>query len=268
MKPELLSVAGTTVECLRLVGGGTCDIVLLHEGLGCIELWRDFPQQLARSAKANVIAYSRAGYGKSDAIRLPRPLDYMGREARDFLPAFLNRLELHQPILLGHSDGATIALEFAAAFPQALSGLVLMAPHVFVEQISIDAIGAANAAYARGTLKDKLKRYHGTNVDNAFRGWCDSWLDPAFRAWDIRSKLHDIEVPMLLLQGINDEYGTVSQIESIETTSGGEVRSVIFPNCGHAPHQDKLDETLQEIVKFTEALNKRQRVSDTSIDYG
>lgn len=257
MKPELLTVAGTNVEYLCISNDSCTNIVLLHEGLGCVELWRDFPRLLAKSADANVIAYSRTGYGSSDGISLPRPLDYMGLEAREFLPTFLNYCELQKPILLGHSDGATIALEYAAAFPRAVSGLVLMAPHVFVEQVSIDAINAANSAYAAGTLRSRLKRYHGVNVDNAFRGWCDAWLDPKFRSWDIRSKLKNIEAPMLLLQGLNDEYGTVSQIESIEASASGNVTTVLLPACGHAPHQDKLDKTLEAIVKFVESIDSR-----------
>lgn len=255
MRSNLLDVGGTSVEYLALGEANSRDIVLLHEGLGCLELWRDFPQSLATATGNRVVAYSRTGYGNSDPIKLPRPLDHMEREALDFLPSFFQCLALEQPILLGHSDGATIALEFAAAFPEAVSAVILMAPHVFVEQVSLDAINAANDAYANGDLREKLKRYHGANVDSAFRGWCDTWLDPNFRTWDMRPRLSNIKVPILQLQGINDEYGTVLQIQSINVNSGGPVTSVMLPNCGHAPHLDKADETLAEIVKFIKSLD-------------
>ena len=255
MRTSLIDVRGTSIEYFETakIQGG--DILLLHEGLGCVELWRDFPEQLATVTAHNVLAYSRAGYGNSAPITLPRSLDHMEREARDFLPLFIQGLALEQPILLGHSDGATIALEFAAAFPNALSGLILIAPHVFVEQVSIDAINAANLAYSDGSLRDKLQRYHGANVDNAFRGWCDTWLNPAFRTWDIRPRLRRIKAPILLLQGANDEYGTVLQVQSIEQNSGGSVKSVILSDSGHAPHQDNLEDSLRAIAKFVKSLS-------------
>lgn len=254
MTAELLDVDGVSIEVSQIPGAGDGNLVLLHEGLGCVELWRDFPEKLCRSSGYSVTTYSRTGYGNSTPIELPRPINYMRREAQLFLPQLLTRLAIERPVLLGHSDGATIALEFAAAFPQALSALILMAPHVFVEDEAIAAIDEANLAYDKGELRKKLERYHGDNVDNAFRGWCDTWLDPAFRSWDMRSALKNIQAPTLQFQGSADEYGTLAQTQSIESENGGQVTTVIFDDCGHSPHQDKPAETLNEIVNFIKTL--------------
>lgn len=251
---QLLDVDGAAVEYYQCGERGVKNLVLLHEGLGCIALWRDFPNKLKAISDTSVTVYSRTGYGNSDPINLPRPLDHMRREACAFLPRFLEVLNIERPILVGHSDGATIALEFAAAFPSKLAGLVLMAPHVFVEQQSLNAIEAANLAYATGDLREKLRRYHGENVDNAFRGWCDTWLNPTFRNWDMRDVLRDIRVPILQIQGRNDEYGTLAHTGYIERESNGPVKTVVYGGCGHSPHLEKPEEALQEIANFVENL--------------
>ena len=248
---EEIRVGNSTVELLRLDGDENRPTVLmLHEGLGCVELWRDFPHRLNQQCSLPVVAYSRCGYGASAPISLPRPLDYMRVEAQNFLPELLTALKISKPIVLGHSDGATIALEFAAAFPSHLAALVILAPHIFVEDCSINAIRAADHEYQHGRLREKLQRYHHNNVDNAFRGWCDSWLHPAFKKWNMEEVLEHIEVPILQIQGLADEYGSDAHVRSIEQYAHTQVETVLFENCGHAPHFERKLETMAAISDF------------------
>ena len=229
-------------------------IVLLHEGLGCIELWRSFPKELARVTQCGVFVWSRAGYGASDPVVLPRPLDYMSREALDVLPGVLDALQVNKTVLLGHSDGASIAAIYAGSVQDhRIRGLVLMAPHFFVEQVSIDAIAAARMAYDTGELKVKLSVYHN-DVDVAFNGWCDAWLADEFRDWNIADNIDYLRVPVLAIQGEQDQYGTMAQIEELERRCYSPVDTTILSDCKHSPHLEKTQDSLNAIKSFLDRL--------------
>jgi pimeloyl-ACP methyl ester carboxylesterase len=225
-------------------------LVLLHEGLGCVGLWGDFPQDLAAAAGCGVFAYSRAGYGKSDPVPLPRPLTYMHDEARDVLPKLLDAIGLRRGFLVGHSDGASIAAIHGGMFDDArLDGIVLIAPHVFTEDMGIASIEMAKQAYDTGDLKRKLARWHA-NVDSAFCGWNGAWLDPGFRKWDLTEFLPGIRKPLLVIQGEADQYGTMAQVETIARLSGGPVETRILPGVGHSPQREAPEEAVAAISGF------------------
>jgi pimeloyl-ACP methyl ester carboxylesterase len=226
-------------------------LVLLHEGLGCVSMWRDFPGKLARQTGYGVLVYSRPGYGKSDPVKLPRPLDYMHREAFDVLPHVLDQAGVKKTILIGHSDGASIATIYAGGRQDfRVRGLILMAPHFFVEDISIKSIAAARDAYETGDLRARLARHHGENVDVAFRGWNDAWLDPGFRDWRIDDSVAHIRVPILIVQGKDDQYGTLAQVRLAETDAYCPVETVILDRCGHSPQIDRPEATLEVAGEF------------------
>ncbi|HEY8091886.1 MAG TPA: alpha/beta hydrolase [Polyangiaceae bacterium] len=232
-------------------------IVFLHEGLGSVSAWRDFPARASAVTGLGALVYSRLGHGASDPAPLPRPLTYMQDEACFSLPAVLDAAGVGEAVLFGHSDGGSIALVFAGSgLPQAsrVRGLVLEAPHVFVEDVSVASIAAARDAYATTDLRARLARHHGTNVDVAFRGWNDAWLDPAFRAWNIEKYLPKVQVPSLVAQGEEDPYGTLAQVEAIERGCGGAVTRLVLPRCGHAPHRDRADDVLAALVAFLRGL--------------
>jgi pimeloyl-ACP methyl ester carboxylesterase len=225
-------------------------IVMLHEGLGCIALWRDFPAKLAAATGHGVFAYSRAGYGGSDPVDLPRPLDYMGREAQFSLPAVLQAIRFERGILLGHSDGASIAAIYAGEHAdERIKGLILMAPHVFTEEMGLAAIAEARHAYETGDLRGRLAKYH-THVDSAFCGWNGAWLDPGFEAWNIEEAVGRWRTPALLIQGVEDQYGTLKQIRAVEARSPAPVTSLILEACRHSPQIDQPQATLDAIVGF------------------
>ncbi len=247
-----LEVAGDRLEARYIEGdAGKPVLVLQHEGLGSVSLWRDFPDRLADATGCPVLVYSRAGYGASPPISLPRPLTYMHDEADDVLPHIVAQLEGRDHVLVGHSDGASIALIYAGGKPLAgLRALVLLAPHVIVEDISIDGIRTARNAWDTTDLRRKLERHHGNNVDNAFLGWNDSWLHPDFRKWDITEFLPLITVPVLVVQGRNDDYGTLAQLDLIERAAGGPVEKLVLDDCGHAPQNDQTAAVLDAICDF------------------
>jgi pimeloyl-ACP methyl ester carboxylesterase len=226
-------------------------LVFLHEGLGCMAMWKDFPQRVVEATGYDALVYSRAGYGKSDPIELPRPVRFMHDEALITLPEVLNAFEIREAILVGHSDGGSIALIHAGGIGDTrVSGLVLLAPHVFVEDLGIDSIRRIAEDYRTGSLRQRLERYHGENVDRAFWGWNDVWLNPEFRSWNIEEYLPRIRVPVLLIQGADDQYGTLAQIAAIERGVTGAVRKVTLKDCGHSPHLDQPDQTLEAIEAF------------------
>jgi pimeloyl-ACP methyl ester carboxylesterase len=229
-------------------------IVMLHEGLGCLALWRDFPARLAAATEYGVFAYSRAGYGASDSVDLPRPLDYMSREARFSLPAVLEAIRFERGILLGHSDGASITAIYAGEHSdERIKGLILMAPHVFTEEPGLASIAGARRDYETGDLRAKLAKYHA-HVDNAFWGWNRAWLDPGFKAWNIEEAVGRWRVPALIIQGVDDQYGTLKQIRAIETRSPAPVKSLILEACRHSPQIDQPQATLDAIVAFCAKL--------------
>jgi pimeloyl-ACP methyl ester carboxylesterase len=228
-------------------------LVLLHEGLGCVAMWRDFPEKLAQRTGLGVLTYSRLGYGKSDPVPLPRPLTYMHDEALQVLPAILDQAKIESAILIGHSDGASIATIYAGAGKDPrLRGLVLMAPHFFCEELSIRSIAAAKEAYETTDLRARLARYHGDNVDVAFRGWNDAWLHPDFRNWSIREFLPGITLPMLIIQGRDDQYGTAAQIVCARAAAAGPIEVLLFDQCRHSPQTDQPEQTLEAIADFAQ----------------
>ncbi len=230
-------------------------IVLLHEGLGCVALWRDFPEALAHSSGAAVFAYSRTGYGGSSPCELPRPLSYMEDEGRGPLPALLAELPGERLVLFGHSDGGSIAAVHAGSVPDPrLAGLVLMAPHFFTEEICVTAITETNRLFAETDLRERLARYHGENLDCAFRGWADSWLHPDFRKWDLKPFLPKIHVPTLLIQGEDDEYGTRAQVDTAERLIPARTALHLLPDCGHSPQRDQRERVLALASAFVSAL--------------
>lgn len=229
-------------------------LVLLHEGLGCVALWRDFPQKLCAATGCGVTAFSRFGYGASDAVDLPRPPDYLTREAVDILPKFLDAIGFRRGALVGHSDGATIALIHAGAIGDPrVTGVVLMAPHVCVEPEGLASIAEAREAYQHGELKTKLQRYH-RDVDAAFRGWSDVWLDPNFRDWNVTRQVESWRAPALVIQGTDDPYGTLTQVSEIERHAPTRVETLILPGCGHQPHLERGEEVLAAIARFVRII--------------
>ena len=222
-------------------------VVMLHEGLGCIAMWRDFPQRVAAATGRRVLAYSRYGYGQSDVLGAPRQPDFMHVEALHTLPDLLDQLDVEAPVLLGHSDGGSIALIHAAS-ARPLSAVVVMAPHVKVEELSVRSIAAAGQAYQTTDLPQRLGRYH-QDADATFHGWNDIWLLPAFRDWNIEALLPQIRCPVLAIQGEEDEYGTMEQVDSI-ARHAADVRLLKLPRCGHSPHRDQPEAVLQALGTF------------------
>jgi pimeloyl-ACP methyl ester carboxylesterase len=223
-------------------------IVMLHEGLGSTALWKDFPQKLAASTGCGVLVYSRYGHGGSDKLLEKRPVEFMHHEGEVVLPELLDKLGISQPIVLGHSDGGSIALIFAGKYPERPRALILEAPHVFVEDPSVASIAFAKDQFQTTSLRPKLARYH-KHVDETFWGWNDIWLDPRFRSWNIELYLPAIRSPMLCIQGEEDEYGTIAQVKAIEAQVPG-TEIVMLANCKHSPHRDQPEATLQRMVEF------------------
>lgn len=225
-------------------------VVFLHEGLGSISMWRDFPQRFCEQHGLRGLVFSRYGYGRST----PRPLEeslptsYLHEQALDALPLLLAHLHIDKPWLFGHSDGGSIALLYAARFPEAVSGIIVMAPHIFVEDITIAGIRKAREAFAATDLRARLARHH-TDAESVFRGWNDAWLDPAFRLWNIEDELPQISCPVLALQGEDDEYGTLEQIHGI-ARKAQHARAVALPDCGHSPHRDQPEEVSRLAGEF------------------
>ena len=229
-------------------------LVFLHEGLGSVDMWRDFPAVLCESVGARGLVYSRPGYGRSS----PRPPDekwrpdFMHRQAREVLPALLSALGIDPQRdalwLFGHSDGGSIALLYAAAFPQSLQGAIVLAPHILVEDVSVRSIEQAREAYRTTDLRQRLARYHD-DVDSAFHGWNDIWLDPAFRDWSIEAEIAAIRCPLLAVQGADDEYGTLEQVRGIARRVPG-TQLLELPACGHSPHRDQPQALTQAVAAF------------------
>ena len=225
-------------------------IVLLHQGLGSMGLWRDFPEHLHEAAGLRVLAYSRWGYGKSDPVKIfPRSARWM-HEGAEELASVLAALGVARPILFGHSDGATIALLHAAhRLPPAALGVIAMAPHVFLEREGIVSMAKARAAYEEGELRAKLARFHD-DADSAFYGWNVTWLAPAMRGWSVEAELAGIGCPVTLIQGVSDEYGTPAQLEAIKTRTGGRAKVALLANCGHSPHIDQRAAVLDAVKRL------------------
>jgi pimeloyl-ACP methyl ester carboxylesterase len=230
--------------------GGAPTLVLLHEGLGCVALWRDVPARLAADTGCRVFAYSRFGYGQSDPVTLPRPMAYMHDEALEVLPRVLDAAGITRAVLVGHSDGGSIAAIHAGAVRDPrITGIVLIAAHFFVENLNLHSIAQIRTEFETTDLRSRLARYHG-NVDNAFRGWSEAWLDPRFRDFDITGYLPNISVPVLALQGADDPYGTKAQLNVLERTVTSPLETSLIPGVRHAPHSEAKEPTLAAIAGF------------------
>ena len=251
---ESIRINGVGLEVQHLAAGapdGLAPIVFLHEGLGSVAMWRDWPARVCAATGRAGVVYSRRGYGASDAVPDVRTAgrlqpDYMHREALEVLPALLDALGMRSPVLLGHSDGGSIALIHASRFP--VAACVVMAPHVIVEDVSVRSIEEAREAYTGGGLRERLLRYHD-DVDVAFWQWNDIWLSPAFRDFDIRPDCRRIAAPVLAIQGEDDPYGTLRQIDEIAPTLG-RFDKCVLAQCGHSPHRDQPERTLESVVRF------------------
>ncbi|CAB3872445.1 alpha/beta fold hydrolase [Achromobacter ruhlandii] len=240
-------------------------LVFLHEGLGSVSMWKDWPRQACAAAGCRGLVYSRHGYGRSTPLAAgeKRPVDFMHREAADVLPALLAALGIDakrdRPILFGHSDGGSIALLYAAMHPDAVAGVAVAAPHIFVEDRTVAHIEQARQAYRDTDLRARLARHHD-DVDSAFRGWNDVWLAPAFRRWNIEDHLPAIGCPVLAMQGVDDEYGTLEQIRGIRRAAP-QTRLLEIPDCRHSPHKDQPAIVIQAIAGFVGALDQPGRPS-------
>ncbi|MCX5855142.1 MAG: alpha/beta hydrolase [Deltaproteobacteria bacterium] len=229
-------------------------LVFLHEGLGSIGQWRDFPEKLCAATGCQALVYDRRGHGGSDPLTEPRKPDYLHEEALISLPAILEQCGLEKHVLIGHSDGGSIALIFAGAYPQRVTGIVTEAAHVFVEDITVEGIKRAVETYETTDLKKRLTRFHGHNTELMFRGWADIWLSPDFRDWNIEEYPPDITCPLLVIQGKDDEYGTPAQVEAIVGKAGGPSRRMLIDDCGHVPHLQARDRVFSEMVNFISGL--------------
>ena len=250
----VLGIDGVALEVAPTPGDPRLPtLVFLHEGLGCVAMWRSFPADLASAAGgAATLAYSRAGYGRSDPVALPRPVSYMHDESDRVLARLLDEFGIDRCVLVGHSDGGSIALLAAGGRRQLagrIAGVIAVAPHVFVEDVSVTSIAAAKHSYLSGDLRERLSRYHD-DVDNAFWGWNDVWLSPAFRDWDITGRLGGITCPVTVIQGADDPYGTRAQVDTIAAGVAGPCTTTIVPGAGHAPHLEAPDATVAACIEF------------------
>ncbi|MGJ5619935.1 alpha/beta fold hydrolase [Sulfitobacter sp. MF3-043] len=265
-----MTAAWTNEQDARLIAGGktleyacwgpppdkAMTLVLLHEGLGSVALWRDLPKRLVAATGLGVLAYSRAGYGASDSTDLPRPLDYQTREATEVLGGVLDELGVQQTILIGHSDGGTIAAIYAGSVSDMrVRGLILIAPHFFTEPTGLATIAAAGRTYQTGDLKTRLAPYHA-NPDVAFWGWHDAWMDPDFAEWNVADVIDHWRIPVLAVQGRDDPYGTLAQIDEIDTRIYSPFEALVLDNCGHAPHLEYPAETDAAIFEFCNRLGR------------
>jgi len=253
---NFLNVGAARLECRQIAGAPDLSaVVFLHEGLGSVSHWTqrgiDWPQQVCDATGRPGVVYSRRGYGQSEAAPGDLPADYLQREAWEVLPALLDALHISQPVLLGHSDGATIALLYASRHP--VSACIALAPHVRVEAVAIKSIAEAKTAFKTGGLRDRLARHHA-DVDGAFRQWNDVWLSDAFHGFDIRDDCSRITAPLLLIQGLDDAYGSLPQLDDIALAAPHAVR-LQLPACGHSPQRDQPEKTREAVTRFLQRLN-------------
>lgn len=259
---QTLTVHGHRLEVQRIAArtGRTPELVFLHEGLGSVSHWKSFPAHVAQATGCAVTVYSRYGSGKSDLLSEPRPVTYMHDEALHALPDLLAQLHIENPILIGHSDGASIALIYAGTHDR-VRGLVLLAPHVFVEELSVASIAEAKVKFETTKLREKLAKHH-RDAARTFWGWNNIWLHPDFRAWNIEEYLPRITSPILAIQGLDDQYGTMAQVQAIERQSGASVEILALADCRHSAHRDQPEAVLEAITRFVSAIGRNQSGRD------
>jgi pimeloyl-ACP methyl ester carboxylesterase len=259
LSDELIDLGDRRLRVCRLLprasdGLDRTTLVFLHEGLGCIEMWRDFPQALCDATRCAGLVYDRTGYGGSSPWPDDPGMDYMAIEADEVLPRLLVRLGIEDCVLVGHSDGGTIALNYAARDPQALRAVVTLAAHVINEPVCVASIVRAREAFAAGDLRRRLIRYHGDNTDGAFHLWSDAWVAPGFQPMDADGRLPGVVVPVQAIQGEDDEYGSELQLGLIAGKVGGYCETRLVPDCGHSPHLQQPAYVLAEIARFVAPL--------------
>ena len=251
-----VSIRGRRLEAVEIPGDpDKSPLVLLHEGLGSVSAWREFPEELQHATARRVIAYSRFGHGTSDLLPAPRTSSFFHEEACGVLPEVLRQLGADEPVLVGHSDGASIALIHSGSFP--VRALVLIAPHVVVEEVTIEAIRETRDSFETDDLRERLSRHH-VDPDAVFRAWSDVWLDPAFRSWTLEPDAERVDCPVLLLQGDDDPYGTLAQLDRIEARVRGQVSRKVIPG-GHRLYRDAAEDVVHEIVRFLQEVDARSR---------
>ncbi|MDD5285280.1 MAG: alpha/beta hydrolase [Desulfuromonadaceae bacterium] len=254
-----LQAAGQMLRARTIIPAGKSlqgapALVFLHEGLGCIEMWRDFPEMLVKATNLPAFIYDRYGSGGSGPLQGARCGNPFIWEAEVALPDILTACGIEKPILIGHSDGGSIALHYAARYPESLVGVIVEAAHVFGEELTLNSIRKAVSAFETGELRKKLARYHGDRTDTMFHGWADIWLLPENLSWNMEAVLSRITCPMLIVQGEQDEYGTLAQVEAIVRGVSGRTKTLVIPDCAHSPHLQALETTLNGMVQFVESL--------------
>lgn len=248
-----ISAAGHRLEYQRIEADPDKPVlVFLHEGLGSITQWRDFPREVSKATGCPALVYARYGYGQSDVLAEPRPLDFMHREARVALPELLAALKIDSPILIGHSDGASISLIYAGE-GRPLRGMVVEAPHVMIEQVNMGGIRAARAAFETTDLPERLGRHH-RDPRKTFYGWHDAWMSPEFQMWNIEDILPGIQCPLMCIQGEGDAYGSMAQLDSIAARVRGPCELVKLADCGHTPHKEQAEKTFAAVTRFVNTL--------------
>lgn len=253
-----LEIQGHSLEVKRIAGDPQLpELVFLHEGLGSVSHWRDFPARVAEATGCPVTVYSRYGAGNSDVLTESRGVGYMHDEGLKTLPDLLTQLKIANPVLVGHSDGGSIALIYAGAHDQ-VRGLVLLAPHVFVEDLSVASIAEAKTVFETTDLPEKLGRHHRDAV-RTFWGWNDIWLHLDFRSWNIEEYLPRITCPILAIQGLEDQYGTMAQVEAIKQQTGGQVEILPLGNCRHSPQRDQPEKVVEAMVRFVNTVTGNKR---------
>jgi pimeloyl-ACP methyl ester carboxylesterase len=251
-----VSVAGRRLELRAKAPGNPQSpwVMFLHDGLGCASAWRSFPDSLSDTTGCGLIVYSRWGYGASEPLPAPWPADFLEDEATVVLPELLAAEGITRPVLFGHSDGGTIALMYAAAVPDGVRGVISEAAHVMLEDIGIEGITRARDSFLHGDLRARLLRQHGDHAEDTILGWTGNWLRPDMRAWDIRERLRAIRCPVLVIQGRDDDFGTLEQVEAIVSHAGGPAERLILDACGHIPHRERQREVLDAAASFIRRL--------------
>jgi pimeloyl-ACP methyl ester carboxylesterase len=251
-----VDAAGHRIEYARVEEPGVNGppLVFLHDGLGSVAGWGEFPARLARATNSAWTAYNRVGHGRSSAMTGPRTVRFMHDEALHVLPAVLAALEIERPVLVGHSDGASIALIYASQHPGRVAGLALEAPHVMVEDETVGGITEARRRFRTGSLRERLRKHHFANTESLFETWSEVWLSDPFRTWSLEADLGSVRCPVLVVQGEDDSYGSMKQVRLIEARAGGRVTRLVLPACGHVPHRERTREVLEAMRQFVTSL--------------